>query len=228
MARDTICEEWVRMELCLPYERNPRTHGKKQIRQLQSGLLRYGQVKPIVVQEDPDGVHFRIFAGHGFTTAATGLRDFMRETGNVFWDVVSDHVKTNLLKGLIWAVILPSTWTEEQCVGYMLIDNRAGEDDEEMLLHLWQEQHGEGYDFSTFGTTEEDYLVLLAEHQSPLAKQEVDRPTMVPADKKAKQVAVVLPLTDIEVLEQAIRKTGLRNRGDAVTHICKTYLERVI
>ena len=48
-----------------PSKRNPRTHSKKQIREIANSLLRFGVINPAVV----DG-HGRLVAGHARTEAA--------------------------------------------------------------------------------------------------------------------------------------------------------------
>ena len=51
-----------------PYKNNPRTHSKKQIRQIAKSLEQFGWTNPILV-DDQD----RIVAGHGRLAAAKSL-----------------------------------------------------------------------------------------------------------------------------------------------------------
>ena len=44
-------------------------------------------------------------------------------------------------------------------------------------------------------------------------------------DEKSKQIRPVLYLDDIEIFEQAIQKTGLKNRAEAIVKICREYVE---
>ena len=52
-----------------PYEHNPRTHTKKQIRQIAESIGTFGWTNPVLV--DADG---RMIAGHGRVEAAKLLR----------------------------------------------------------------------------------------------------------------------------------------------------------
>lgn len=42
---------------------------------------------------------------------------------------------------------------------------------------------------------------------------------------RSKAVKVVVYMQDLEIVERAIRETGLMNRGEALTAICRYYLE---
>lgn len=78
-----------------PYERNARTHSKKQIAQLSDSFKKFGQVWPILVRADGT-----VIAGHGRLDAAKaeGLTEVR--------------------------VIVAAGWTEEQCRVFGLLDNK--------------------------------------------------------------------------------------------------------
>ncbi|WP_295314926.1 ParB/Srx family N-terminal domain-containing protein, partial [Roseobacter sp.] len=92
-----------------PYSRNPRTHSKKQIRQIADSIQAFGWTNPILVDEDVG-----VIAGHGRLEAAKLL-------GQVEVPVLQlDHM------------------TEEQKRAYVIADNRLAENAgwDEALLAL--------------------------------------------------------------------------------------------
>ena len=52
-----------------PYPKNPRTHSKKQIRQIADSIRRFGFTNPVLVSDDDE-----IIAGHGRVAAARLLQ----------------------------------------------------------------------------------------------------------------------------------------------------------
>ena len=63
--------EWLPLRNLRPSRRNPRTHSKKQIRQIADSMLRFGVINPLIVDD-----RGRIAAGHARAEAAKllGLR----------------------------------------------------------------------------------------------------------------------------------------------------------
>src|SRR5262249_50772954 len=57
--------EWHDPQRLVPYERNPRTHSKKQIEQIGASIREFGFTNPVLI----DGER-RIIAGHGRVAAA--------------------------------------------------------------------------------------------------------------------------------------------------------------
>jgi len=60
---------WLKIADLKPHERNPRTHTKKQIRQIADSISRFGFTNPVLVDEAG-----RIISGHGRVEAARLLR----------------------------------------------------------------------------------------------------------------------------------------------------------
>lgn len=181
---------------------NPRNHPEHQLAFLEKSLDRFGQIKPIVVQEIAGG-NYRLYAGHGVSEAARRLG----------WETIE-------------AKVLPMHWSDEQCNGYMLVDNNRGVDNEDILIELWERQIAAGYDLESVGTSIEEYEALLAERDIPISTGAGEkRPTMVPAERAKKQIKPVLTIDQIGILEQALTKTGISNRGEAFTAICLAFLE---
>ena len=61
--------EWILLDALWGAVRNPRTHSKKQIRQIADSIEKFGFINPIIIAE-----HDRIIAGHGRFEAAKLLR----------------------------------------------------------------------------------------------------------------------------------------------------------
>jgi len=108
-----------------PYERNARTHSKKQILQLQDSFKKFGQVWPLLVREDGT-----LIAGHGRLEAAK-------------------------LEGLTEVrVIVAAGWTEEQCRAFSILDNKVAlnsEWDEALLGIELAALGGLGVDLESLG-----------------------------------------------------------------------------
>ena len=98
---------WRPLTSLKPYERNPRIHSKKQIRQIAESIKVFGFTNPIITDDD-DGV----LAGHGRIAAA------------------------KLLELTEVPTIRLSAMTEVQKRAYILADNKLAENagwDEELL-----------------------------------------------------------------------------------------------
>ena len=109
--RDLVVEQ---VPICSlkPYGNNPRTHSKKQIRQLATSITTFGWTNPVLVDADN-----RIIAGHGRVEAAKLL-------GN-------PHVPVLRIEDL----------TEAQIKAYVIADNKLAELagwDEEILANELQ------------------------------------------------------------------------------------------
>ena len=94
-----------------PYNQNPRTHSKKQIRQIAQSIETFGWTNPILIDDEK-----QVIAGHGRLEAAKLLK-------------LSDA-----------PVIRLSDLSKEQVRAYMIADNRlaelAGWDDELLSIEL--------------------------------------------------------------------------------------------
>jgi len=90
--------EWHDPGCLLPYERNPRTHSRKQIEQIAASIREFGFTNPVLI--DGEG---RIIAGHGRVAAAKLLG--------------MDRVPTIRLEHL----------SEAQKRAYIIADNRLAE-----------------------------------------------------------------------------------------------------
>lgn len=194
------------IQLVVPHPKNTQHHPPAQLRRLKASLSRFGQVKPVVVQFQTAGAHhgqYVLYAGHGVTAA-------IRELG---WQNVS-------------AVLLPPTWDELECKGYLLSDNmRGAEELDELMLEALSEQQAAGIDLLTVGSSDEELAALAMQLDTPDGSEEATvTPTMVPSAQAKKQIKPVLYIDDLADFEAALRKTGLSNRGAALLMICRTYL----
>jgi len=201
-SQDVYPIEEVPLAELRDHPNNPRIHDEQNVMFLTRSLDRYGQVKPIVVQAAARG--FLICAGHGVVQAARRLG----------WSTIR-------------ALVLPANWSPEQVAGYMLADNVSGQDDEEKLLDIWEAQLSAGFDPESFGTTWSDYEALRKQLDVYEADDVKPLPKMVPTQKARTQVAPVLTVDQVAIFEQALRKTGLRNRGQALMAICQAYLKGI-
>lgn len=140
-----------------PYERNARTHSKKQVKQLAESFRQYGQVWPLLVREDGT-----LIAGHGRLEAAraAGLTEVR--------------------------VIVAAGWTEEQCRAFGLLDNRVplnAEWDEEALAAELKDLAGFGVDLGGLGFDAAELASLpgTGGHTGQTDPDDVPRPPKCPA-----------------------------------------------
>jgi DNA modification methylase len=64
-ARDALNIEWIPIRQLRPSPRNPRSHSKRQIRQIAASIRKFGFLNPVIVDEDNT-----VIAGHGRLEAA--------------------------------------------------------------------------------------------------------------------------------------------------------------
>jgi ParB-like chromosome segregation protein Spo0J len=195
------------IQLVRPHPKNTQAHPPSQIQKLKASLNRFGQVKPVVVQYRSNGTlkgFYVLYAGHGVTMA-------IRELG---WPTVK-------------AILLPPTWNELECKGYLLSDNiRGAQELDDLILEALQEQEQAGVDLLTVGSSEEELAALALQMDTPDGSSGATvTPTMVPSSKAKKQIKPVLYADDLADFEAAIRKTGISNRGAALLAVCRFYLQ---
>ena len=65
--------EYLSVTSLHPYERNARTHSKKQIRQIAKSIERFGFINPVLISDD---------AGSSLATAASRPQSFSRSSGS--------------------------------------------------------------------------------------------------------------------------------------------------
>jgi ParB-like chromosome segregation protein Spo0J len=118
---------------------NARKHGVAQIAQLESSFSRFGQVWPLLVNEDGT-----LIAGHGRLEAAKlcGLGEIR--------------------------VIVARDWTEDQCRSFALLDNRVAlnaEWDEAALMREFAHVMSNGEDLQQLGFDERELLKLISKNK---------------------------------------------------------------
>lgn len=137
---------WIDINLLEGHKKNYNQHPKSQIDGLIADLKRFGQQKPIVIQ-NKNGTP-TIIAGHGLVLA--------------FKELAKHNVKE---WGIIWAKVVPEEWSDEDVEGYMAADNETGrlaEPDNAGLLAILDSQRASGYDLLTLGFTQAAYQELVA------------------------------------------------------------------
>lgn len=129
-----------------PNARNPRTHSKKQTKQLANAMDEFGFTNPIIVDEQSN-----ILAGHGRLVAAKHLG--------------LSQVPTICITGM----------TDAQKRAYVIADNRLAEHagwDEPLLADELQTLIDEGFDFSVTGFETDDIDRLLGLAAAPVDNDE--------------------------------------------------------
>jgi hypothetical protein len=118
-----------------PHPRNYNQHPPAQITRIAKSLVRFGQVKPIVVHRNT------IIAGHGVYMAA-------------------QHLGYQTLR----VTQLPDDWTDEQAMAYLVADNetrRGAESSDAELAALLDELQQADFDLDSLGFDEAEYDALL-------------------------------------------------------------------
>lgn len=136
-----IVNQWIAIDEIAPHPRNYKKHPERQIKKIMASLLRFGQVRSIVVQAGPRG--YIAVAGHGVLEGAKRLD----------WTEVK-------------ADIIPADWSPADVEGYLVADNLIGEDgetDKVTLAQIFEEQRAGGFDLASIGTSEEEVNTFFEE-----------------------------------------------------------------
>lgn len=141
----------VPLESIEAHPANYNQHPPAQIADLKASLMRYKQVRPIVVQKAAGEDEYIILAGHGITEAAKEL----------YAENPTKYAHLN-----DWAIaIVPPSWSILDAKGYMVSDNelsKKAETDDLALAQLLEEQKNAEYDLASLGTDDESLRQLLA------------------------------------------------------------------
>lgn len=145
----------------IPYERNARTHSKKQLKQIAASIKRWGFTNPVLITADG-----RIVAGHGRVQAAKLLG----------WT----EVPTLLLADL----------TEAERRAYILADNKlaenAGWDTEILAIELQALTDIEfDLDVTGFSIAEIDFVLDGARDSDPDRKEPLPEDVIIPLQTRA-------------------------------------------
>lgn len=216
-ALSSVRHDTLPLSALAPHPRNYRKHPQAQIARLAASLVRFGQVRSIVVQEGAPG-RYLIVAGHGIAEAAktAGITE-------------------------LHADVIPADWTPEQCEGYLLADNMAGADDDLVALaELLEAQQNAGFDLESVGSSADDLAALLENLTQAAAGDWEDALGDLPEGDKAPFQQMTFTLTDAqaeqvrEALSQAKddapgqEDTGNANsNGNALAYIVASWLEGV-
>lgn len=178
-----------------PYERNPKPHDAAAIAEAAASLREFGWTYPLLVDEG--GV---LLAGHRRLLAAKSLA-----MGKV-------------------PVIQKVGLTEGQKQAYRLADNKLAERtawDADILQLELSDLTAAGVDLEITGFDEADLIEL---GKATAATKLNAPPEQRKLNDRAKAIKVVLFADELSEFEEAIRLTGIRNRGEAVREICRHYL----
>jgi ParB-like chromosome segregation protein Spo0J len=125
--------ESVDVGLLVPYAKNAKIHGKKQLEKLKDSIQEFGFLTPCLIDKD-----FNVIAGHGRIMAAKELK--LKKVPCVF------------VEGL----------SEQQRRAYILADNRLGELGEwdmDLVAQELNELNGEGFNIDLTGFTIDDSIL---------------------------------------------------------------------
>jgi ParB-like chromosome segregation protein Spo0J len=180
-----------------PYPNNPRVIPQAAVDAVAASLKAYGFRQPIVVDEE--GV---IIVGHTRLRAAQQLG--------------MDKVPVHQVEG----------WAEDQKRAYRLADNKTGEgaDWDVKALNMELQALGAGdfdLDLTGFDLDERRDIADLALQVDLREPGESNERAL---GDKGKQIRVVLYAEQVHQLEAALKKTGEKNRAEALMKICEAYL----
>lgn len=142
MPAIALAHSALSLDAVRPHAKNYKIHTDRQISQLQESLVRFGQVRSVVVHDAGDGTYTTV-AGHGVIEAARRLS----------WAHIT-------------ADVLPTEWTEADIRGYLIADNQHGvsaEQDEALLLDLLAEQREGSEAIASLGFSEKELDSLFEE-----------------------------------------------------------------
>jgi hypothetical protein len=145
----------VPLEAITPHPLNYRAHPREQLERIALSLIRFGQVRSIVLQEGAPDSYIAV-AGHGVTEAARLI--VAGEVGDLPPDKRNEYRQLS-------ADIIPAHWTPEQVEGYLVADNltsEGGADDPVALAQLLQGQVSAGFLLASVGASENAIDLLLA------------------------------------------------------------------
>ena len=196
----------IAIDLIDPDPNNPMVHDAADIAEKKAILTRFGQVQDLVVIPGKRG-RFTLVAGEGR------------------WRAMRDMEWT-----MVW-VRIATTWTFVDQQGYMLADNAHATPDDRKLLTIYGNQLEAGMALESVGTDEQEVELLrtVLDMDGGIdgdGGRGPARPKVVKDEQQHQQVKVVLYMGQVDVMEAAIKKTGMQNRGDAVTAICAAFVER--
>lgn len=192
--------ETVKISTLTPNPRNARSHNERNLNAIKDSLVRFGQQRPLVV--DDDNV---IIAGNGTWTAAVALG----------WEKI-DIIRTKL--------------SPEEAEAFGIIDNRANElsdwDTEALMAtirHL-EDQSSDLMDICGFDAMEiNDMMIPFAE---PEVTPQDSRSKHMTMSKKSPTVRIVLRVCDVAQVERALKATGNPNRAEALMEVCESYVAK--
>ncbi len=170
----------------LSHPANYKVHTPEQIIELKASLIRFGQVKPVVVQRNAGGRTYTILAGHGITQA---MEELQAEHPGKF-----DHFDE------VDIVIVPTSWTAADAEAYLVADNETSnkaQNDEQKLLAILERQKNAGAPLESMGFTEAE----LQERLEALANEYIEANEAFEGEQDQEEAGSLLPLLDISIAE---------------------------
>lgn len=209
--------EMVSIDALIPYIRNPRLHSPEQIAQLAASMREFGWVNPVLRAEDQT-----ILAGHGRILAARKLQ----------WP----QAPCMTARG----------WSEAKKRAYVIADNKlalnASWDIDLLAAEIGSLQELD-FDIELLGFSTDDLARMAddlaearfeeAENSDQPQKNRAETPSASADEPQAPDLCHLdIPMivsqreTCFEAIEKAKRELSLDRSGEAIWHICRTYLEQ--
>jgi hypothetical protein len=180
----------VPRSILIPHPANYKIHTPEQLVELKASLIRFGQVKPVVVQHNAGGRTHTILAGHGITQA---MEELQTEHPGKF-----DHFDE------VDIVIVPTSWTASDAEAYLVADNETSnkaQNDEQKLLAILERQKNAGAPLESMGFSEAE----LQERLERLANDYIEANGAFEGEQgqeePEQEAGSLLPLLDITIAE---------------------------
>lgn len=153
---EDITRTVVPIDTVFPHSENYKKHPDIQLNSLKASLLRFGQVKSVVVQRTAGADNaYILLAGHGLTLAAQELLADPRYATNA---------RVQSWRGSWAVVVVPSSWTALEAKAYMVADNEIAAKaltDETALAAILEEQRAAELDLTSLGVSSDELDALL-------------------------------------------------------------------
>jgi hypothetical protein len=190
MSTTVVTHKTIPLSLIDTHARNYRKHPPAQLERLRASLIRFSQVRSIVVQAK-EGGRYRILAGHGVASAA---------------------LECGILK--LHCNVVPDNWDEGTCNAYLVADNeveRGVDLDNQLLAELLKEQVDAGYSLDALGIQEKEFTDLLQ------ILQESDRavPSFAELEEEEEDVRQSMTLPQGRTAD-IVNSKNINQKGDGV------------
>jgi ParB-like chromosome segregation protein Spo0J len=204
---DRMTTATIPIELIDAHPDNYNFHPQVQIADLKKSYQRRGQFRTMLVWARPGG-RYTIVAGEGFTGGA-----HLGGASSIRCEVLPEDT--------------PPEYVEE----ILLADNLHGRNsvaEEDILLRLLRDQDDLGVELESLGSSnaEVEELTLLLEATEAHEVDDEDADREASSSRRPPSVGVLVAVSSLAVIEEALALTQERTRGAALETICTWYVEQ--